>query len=69
LQPTYVSLVLFFWQIYISSVAARPRALAVKDDDEAMKTLSLSQVEELKMQMLFDEIDKDKVSPFFLKWY
>ena len=54
LQPTYVSLVQFFWQIYISSVA-----MPKENIDSANNANSGDNEEELRIA--FKDIDKDQV--------
>jgi len=58
LQPSYMSIVLFFWQLYMSSVATRStNNITIQNDKKEEKTDS----EESKLKYLFDKIDLKKV--------
>ena len=54
-QPTYVSMIQFFWQIYVSSVASQSSSNEISTD----KSNSTDLADESRILSAFSQIDKD----------
>jgi hypothetical protein len=61
LQPTYMAIVQFFWQIYISSIASSGKQFANTNNLQVTGTSEWSTESDLRIEQLFNTIDIDKV--------